>query len=45
MTIHQLTVKKPVYKNMGKYTVKVNDVETGSYLDVEGKCKILKSVN
>ena len=45
MTIHQLTVKKLVYKNMGKYTVKVNDVETGSYLDVEGKCKILKSVN
>ena len=36
MTIHQLTIKKPMYKNMGKYTVSCNGVETGSYLDVEG---------
>ena len=37
MTIHQLTIKKPMYKNMGKYTVTCNDVQTGSYLDVEGE--------
>merc|ERR1712107_361957 len=35
LTIHQLTIKKPMYKNMGKYTVSCNGVETGSYLDVE----------
>ena len=37
MTIHQLTIKKPMYKNMGKYTVTCNEVQTGSYLDVEGE--------
>ena len=37
LTIHQLTIKKPMYKNMGKYTVTCNDVQTGSYLDVEGE--------
>ena len=36
LTIHQLTIKKPMYKNMGKYTVTINEVQTGSYLDVEG---------
>ena len=43
LTIHQLTIKKPMYKNMGKYTVSCNGVETGSYLDVEGRleCTIL----
>ena len=37
LTIHQLTIKKPMYKNMGKYTVTCNEVQTGSYLDVEGE--------
>ena len=37
MTIHQLTVKKPMFKNMGKYTCTINEVQTGSYLDVEGR--------
>ena len=32
LTIHQLTIKKPMYKNMGKYTVTINEVQndTGS---------------
>ena len=36
-TIHQLTIKKPMFKNQGKYTVTCNEVQTGAYLDVEGK--------
>ena len=35
-TIHQLTVKKPMFKNQGKYTVTCNEIQTGAYLDVEG---------
>ena len=35
-TIHQLTIKKPMFKNQGKYTVTCNEVQTGAYLDVEG---------
>ena len=38
-TIHQLTIKKPMFKNQGKYTVTCNEVQTGAYLDVEGKLK------
>ena len=39
-TIHQLTVKKPMFKNQGKYTVTCNEIQTGAYLDVEGrKCE------
>ena len=41
MVIHQLTVKKPMFKNMGKYTCTINEVQTGSYLDVEGKMIVL----
>ena len=37
LTIHQLTISKPMHKNMGKYTCTINDIQTGSYLDVEGK--------
>ena len=47
-TIHQLTIKKPMYKNMGKYTVTCNEVQTGSYLDVEGEyialCQIFSQI-
>merc|ERR1712106_1295516 len=35
LTIHQLTVSKPMHKNMGKYTCTINDIQTGAYLDVE----------
>ena len=38
-TIHQLTIKKPMFKNQGKYTVTCNEVQTGAYLDVDGKYK------
>ena len=37
LTIHQLTISKPMHKNMGKYTCTINDIQTGSYLDVEGR--------
>ena len=37
LTIHQLTISKPMHKNMGKYTCTCNDIQTGAYLDVEGK--------
>ena len=36
-TIHQLTISKPMHKNMGKYTCTINEIQTGSYLDVEGR--------
>ena len=36
-TVHQLTVSKPMAKDMGKYTCTCNEIQTGSYLDVEGK--------
>ena len=36
-TIHQLTVSKPMAKDMGKYTCTCNEIQTGSYLDVEGE--------
>ena len=44
-TIHQLTIKKPRFKNQGKYTVTCNEVQTGAYLDVEGKieCSVMLS--
>merc|ERR1711915_438688 len=35
LTIHQLTISKPMHKNMGKYTCTCNDIQTGAYLDVE----------
>merc|ERR1739838_1103443 len=37
LTIHQLTISKPMHKNMGKYTCTINDIQTGAYLDVEGR--------
>ena len=43
-TIHQLTIKKPMFKNQGKYTVTCNEVQTGAYLDVEGNKSTLVSV-
>ena len=36
-TVHQLTVSKPMAKDMGKYTCTCNEIQTGSYLDVEGE--------
>ena len=36
-TVHQLTISKPMSKDMGKYTCTCNEIQTGSYLDVEGK--------
>ena len=40
-TIHQLTINKPMKKNIGKYTCTINsqgvDIQTGSYMDVEGR--------
>ena len=35
MTVHRLTIKKPMCKDMGKYTAKCCGIETGSYMDVE----------
>ena len=35
-TVHQLTISKPMSKDMGKYTCTCNEIQTGSYLDVEG---------
>ena len=38
LTVHQLTVMKPMHKDMGKYTCtagKDPEIQTGSYLDVE----------
>ena len=34
--VHQLTISKPMSKDMGKYTCTANEIQTGSYLDVEG---------
>ena len=42
MTVHQLTVAKPMHKDMGKYTCTIGEIQTGSYLDVEGKKDFLK---
>ena len=44
-TIHQLTIKKPMFKNQGKYTVTCKEVQTGAYLDVEGKIKCSFDIN